>query len=116
LERSSAPSKAHRIRGLLAAIEHTSTTPRAVSQTGRISVLFVAILSSRSQWVIAASRACICAALSLNGIPGALIHGRFDISGPLSTAWQLHKRWTTTRLHILDDAGHGGGNEFMPSI
>jgi pimeloyl-ACP methyl ester carboxylesterase len=53
---------------------------------------------------------------SLNGIPGALIHGRFDISGPLSTAWQLHKRWETTRLHIPDDAGHGGGNEILPSI
>jgi proline iminopeptidase len=52
----------------------------------------------------------------LNGIPGALIHGRFDVSGPLSTAWQLHKRWTTTRLHILEDAGHGGGNEFMPVV
>jgi proline iminopeptidase len=52
----------------------------------------------------------------LNGIPGALIHGRFDVSGPLSTAWQLHKRWTTTRLHILEDAGHGGGNEFMPLV
>jgi proline iminopeptidase len=52
----------------------------------------------------------------LNGIPGVLIHGRFDVSGPLSTAWQLHKRWTTTRLHILEDAGHGGGNEFMPLV
>lgn len=52
----------------------------------------------------------------LNGIPGALIHGRFDVSGPLSTAWQLHKRWTTTRLHIVEDAGHGGGNEFMPLV
>ena len=52
----------------------------------------------------------------LNGIPGALIHGRFDVSGPLSTAWQLHKRWTTSRLHILEDAGHGGGNEFMPLV
>jgi len=52
----------------------------------------------------------------LNGIPGALIHGRFDVSGPLSTAWHLHKRWTTTRLHILEDAGHGGGDEFMPLV
>ena len=55
-------------------------------------------------------------ASKLNGIPGALIHGRFDVSGPLSTAWELHKRWTTSRLHILDDAGHGGGEEFMPLV
>jgi proline iminopeptidase len=52
----------------------------------------------------------------LNGIPGALIHGRFDVSGPLSTAWQLHKRWTTSGLHILEDAGHGGGNQFIPLV
>lgn len=52
----------------------------------------------------------------LNGIPGVLIHGRFDISSPLATAWQLHKRWTTSRLHVLDDAGHGGGNEFVPLV
>ena len=52
----------------------------------------------------------------LNGIPGALIHGRFDVSGPLSTAWQLHRRWTTSKLHILEDAGHGGGHEFMPLV
>ena len=52
----------------------------------------------------------------LNGIPGVLIHGRFDINSPLATAWQLHKRWTTSRLHVLADAGHGGGNEFVPLV
>lgn len=55
-------------------------------------------------------------ASSLNGIPGVLIHGRFDVSGPLMTAWQLHNRWSSSRLHILDDTGHGGGNEFMPLV
>jgi proline iminopeptidase len=53
-------------------------------------------------------------AAKLNGIPGVLIHGRYDVSGPLVTAWRLSQRWTTSRLYILDDAGHGGGNEFMP--
>ena len=55
-------------------------------------------------------------AAKLNGIPGVLIHGRYDISGPLVTAWQLHRRWTSSRLHILDDAGHGGGKDFMPLV
>ena len=55
-------------------------------------------------------------AAKLNGIPGVLIHGRYDVSGPLVTAWQLHRRWTSSRLHILDDAGHGGGKEFMPLV
>ena len=52
----------------------------------------------------------------LNGIPGVLIHGRFDVSGPLVTAWQLHSRWTTSKLHILEDAGHGGGDDFVPLV
>ncbi|MGZ5890387.1 MAG: prolyl aminopeptidase [Hyphomicrobium sp.] len=52
----------------------------------------------------------------LNGIPGVLIHGRYDVSGPLVTAWKLHRQWTTSRLHVLDDAGHGGGRDFMPLV
>ena len=55
-------------------------------------------------------------ATKLNGIPGVLIHGRFDISGPLITAWRLAQRWTSSRLQILDDAGHGGGNSFLPTV
>jgi proline iminopeptidase len=55
-------------------------------------------------------------AAKLNGIPGVLIHGRYDVSGPLVTAWQLSRRWTTSRLRILGDAGHGGGKEFMPLV
>lgn len=49
---------------------------------------------------------------SLNGIPGVLIHGRYDVSSPLETAWKLAQRWTTSRLHTVDDAGHGGGDSF----
>ena len=47
-------------------------------------------------------------AAHLNGIPGILIHGRYDVSSPLETAWRLSQRWTTSELRILDDAGHGG--------
>ncbi len=53
---------------------------------------------------------------TLNGIPGVLIHGRYDVSGPLETAWRLSRRWTTSRLHILDDAGHGGGDTFLAAV
>jgi proline iminopeptidase len=45
-----------------------------------------------------------------------LIHGRYDVSGPLETAWRLSQRWTTSRLVVLDDAGHGGGDEFVPLV
>ncbi len=48
-------------------------------------------------------------AATLNGIPGVLIHGRFDVSGPLETAWHLSQRWASSRLQVIDDAGHGGG-------
>ncbi len=46
----------------------------------------------------------------LDGIPGVLVHGRYDVSGPLETAWRLHQGWPTSALRILDDAGHGGGS------
>ncbi len=45
---------------------------------------------------------------SLSAIPGVLIHGRYDVSSPLGTAWQLHRRWPGSELHVVDDAGHGG--------
>jgi proline iminopeptidase len=44
------------------------------------------------------------------GIPGVLVHGRHDVSGPLDTAWRLHQRWPASRLVVVDDAGHGGGS------
>ena len=46
----------------------------------------------------------------LAGIPAVLIHGRYDVSGPLDTAWQLHQSWADSQLVVLDDAGHGGGS------
>ncbi len=49
-------------------------------------------------------------AAKLNGIPGALIHGRYDVSGPLETAWRLSQTWSTSRLHVMEDAGHGGAD------
>ena len=44
----------------------------------------------------------------LAGIPGVLIHGRYDVSGPLDTAWALHKAWPGSELVVVEDAGHGG--------
>ncbi|MEU4666796.1 prolyl aminopeptidase [Amycolatopsis sp. NPDC023774] len=46
----------------------------------------------------------------LHGIPAVLIHGRYDVSGPLSTAWELHRAWPGSELVVLDDTGHGGGS------
>lgn len=43
-------------------------------------------------------------------VPAVLVHGRYDVSSPMGTAWYLHKHWPASRLVILDDAGHGGGS------
>lgn len=44
----------------------------------------------------------------LDGIPGHLIHGRRDVSGPVVTPWRLHRRWAGSRLVVIEDEGHGG--------
>jgi proline iminopeptidase len=41
-------------------------------------------------------------------IPGVLIHGKWDISSPMETAWRLHQRWPGSELVIVPDEGHGG--------
>jgi len=53
---------------------------------------------------------------TLDGIPGVLIHGRYDVSGPLETAWRLSQAWTTSRLQVIDDAGHGGSDAFTGAM
>ncbi|MCX4982247.1 prolyl aminopeptidase [Streptomyces sp. NBC_00572] len=47
----------------------------------------------------------------LAGIPGVLIHGRLDMGGPLGTAWELSRAWPDARLHVVESAGHLGGEE-----
>ena len=42
----------------------------------------------------------------LAGIPGVLVHGRLDFSGPADTAWELARAWPDAELIVLDDAGH----------
>ena len=52
-------------------------------------------------------------------LPGVLIHGRLDVSGPLQTAWQLHQCWSKSRLIVVETEGHGGTvmwNEFSKAI
>lgn len=42
----------------------------------------------------------------LQSIPGVIVHGRYDVVTPLSTAWALSKAWPKANLHIIPDAGH----------
>lgn len=42
----------------------------------------------------------------LKGIPGVIVHGRYDVICPIESAWQLHKAWPEAKLKIIGDAGH----------
>jgi proline iminopeptidase len=46
----------------------------------------------------------------LDGIPGVLIHGRYDVSSPLDTAWTVHRAWAGSKLTVLGGTGHGGAS------
>ena len=42
----------------------------------------------------------------LDGIPGVIVHGRYDVICPLENAWQLHEAWSGSELSIITEAGH----------
>ncbi len=46
-----------------------------------------------------------CAEKLIN-TPGIIVHGRYDVVTPLSTAWALSKAWPRAELHIIPEAGH----------
>ena len=52
----------------------------------------------------------------LHGIPGVLICGRYDVSGPVESAWRLSRAWTHSRLVVLDDIGHSAGGSFGATL
>jgi proline iminopeptidase len=39
-------------------------------------------------------------------IPGRLIHGRYDVCTPYSSAWALKRAWPEAELDTIGDAGH----------
>lgn len=45
-------------------------------------------------------------AYKLEGIPGIIVHGRYDMICPFENARALHLSWPGSRLHIIRDAGH----------
>jgi proline iminopeptidase len=42
----------------------------------------------------------------LAGIPGIIVHGRYDVVTPLRNAWELKRVWPAAELRIVPDAGH----------
>ena len=42
----------------------------------------------------------------LRGMPGTIIHGRYDMPCPARYAWELHKAWPEADFHLVEGAGH----------
>ncbi|WP_026413152.1 prolyl aminopeptidase [Actinomadura oligospora] len=43
----------------------------------------------------------------LNGLPGVIVNGRYDLLTPPDAAWALNRAWPGSELHLVPDAGHG---------
>lgn len=44
----------------------------------------------------------------LSGIPGVIVHGRYDMVCPLDNAFALQKAWPEAELQIIRESGHSG--------
>jgi proline iminopeptidase len=42
----------------------------------------------------------------LHGIPGVIVHGRYDMPCPARHAYALHKAWPEAEFHLVEGAGH----------
>ncbi|HWU11823.1 MAG TPA: prolyl aminopeptidase [Streptomyces sp.] len=88
---------------------HTGPAPYS-GRPGRDRLAFVRICAhyfSHAAWLEEGQ--LIRDAGRLAGIPGVLVHGRFDLGGPLGTAWELAGAWPDAELTVIEDAGHLGG-------
>lgn len=45
-------------------------------------------------------------AAALASIPGVLVHGRLDLSCPVTTAYELARAWPRAQLFVCDESGH----------
>jgi proline iminopeptidase len=39
-------------------------------------------------------------------IPAVIVQGRYDVVCPMTTAWDLHRRWPEAAFEVVPDAGH----------
>ncbi|MCC3293541.1 alpha/beta fold hydrolase [Arthrobacter sp. zg-Y411] len=78
---------------------------------GERSLVTFALLTTR-YWAqdgfLPGEAAILARVRELDGIPARLIHGRRDIGSPVGTAWELHRRWPSSRLTVIEDEGHVG--------
>src|SRR5699024_3034496 len=52
---------------------------------------------------------------TLNGIPGIIVQGRYDMVTPVRTAWELSQRWEDSVLQIVEAAGHAADEPAIAS-
>ena len=49
----------------------------------------------------------------LRGIPGSIVHGRYDVICPVDQAFALHRAWPESTLTIIPAAGHSTSDAAM---
>lgn len=42
----------------------------------------------------------------MHHLPGVIVQGRYDVVCPAESAFELHRAWPNSQLHIVPDAGH----------
>ncbi len=52
----------------------------------------------------------------LAGIPGDLVHVRFDLGGPPDVPWLLARAWPDAELRFVRTGHVGGGTEMMDAL
>jgi proline iminopeptidase len=50
---------------------------------------------------------------SIRHIPAIIVQGRYDMCCPMTSAWDLHRRWPEAAFEVVPDAGHAA---FEPGI
>ncbi|MGH3621024.1 MAG: prolyl aminopeptidase [Sciscionella sp.] len=81
--------------------------PRSTDQTHR-QVFFTLVTHYWKHAAFLQEGALLDGMTRLQDIPGVLIQGKLDVSGPASMAWRLHKLWPSSRFVLVNDEGHGG--------
>lgn len=52
----------------------------------------------------------------LAGIPGYIVHGRYDMVCPPDQAWELAERWPDAELDLVREGGHSGFDSAMTDV
>ena len=55
-------------------------------------------------------------AAALRGIPGTIIHGRYDMICPITNAFELHAAWPEAEFIVVPDSGHASNDPAMRAV